>query len=96
MRSVSLKTAARNRRYARDRRGFLEAHPLCQIGWDVRCTGHATEVHHQAGRLPSVFFDQSLWRAACHHCHHQATVLPAEAIRRGVSVSRFNPYGDAA
>lgn len=94
MRTVSLKTAARNRRYSRERREFLAQHPYCQIQWDWSCRGQATEVHHMAGRGRSVFFNQALWRAGCSHCHHMATVNPAEAYRRGVSVHRNG--GDAA
>lgn len=88
MRARSSKTAARDRRYTVERREFLAAHPLCEIAWDAECTWTATEVHHMAGRYPSVYFRHDLWRAACHSCHHQATVHPAEAFRRGVSVHR--------
>jgi hypothetical protein len=94
MKAVSIKTAARNRRYAREREVFLAEHPLCEIGWDVRCTGASTEVHHMAGRFPSVFFDQALWLAGCHHCHQQATDHPTAAFERGVSVHRHG--GEAA
>lgn len=95
MRPVSLKTAARNRRYARERREYLAEHPFCEIRWDGSCTGRATEVHHMAGRYPSVFFDQALWLAGCHGCHDKATRFPAEAIRRGLSVRRHHRGGAA-
>lgn len=88
LRRRSAKTAARDRRYARERVEFLAAHPLCEIGWDAGCTAAAVEVHHMAGRAASVFFDRSRWAASCSHCHRQATENPAEAYRRGVSLHR--------
>lgn len=96
MRAVSLKTAARDRRYRKARDVYLAAHPLCEIGWDVGCTGHATEIHHMAGRYPSVFFDESLWLAGCHHCHGEATVHPEAAYERGISVRRHTIEGAPA
>lgn len=88
MRAKSLKTAARDRRYARDRAEFLAEHPLCEVAWDEHCTHIGDEVHHMAGRYPSIFFRRDLWRSACHSCHQQATDNPAEAYRRGVSLRR--------
>lgn len=63
---------------------FLRANPFCAI-----CgTDYATEVHHKAGRLPSVFFDQSLWLALCSPCHRWVTEHPAAAVQQGWSVRR--------
>lgn len=90
-----MKTAARNRRYARERLAFLEAHPLCEITWDGRCMAAATDVHHMAGRYASVFFDRSKWMASCSPCHQAATVNPAEAFARGVSLHRHSQDGAA-
>ncbi len=87
LRARSAKTAARDRRYARDRRVYLVDNPWCVARLDG-CTGRATEVHHAAGRSPSVFFDQSLWRALCHHDHGVLTRKPALAYRLGLSVRR--------
>lgn len=92
MRTKSLKTAARDRRYAHDRRAFLEAHPLCEIAWDADCTWHASEVHHRKGRGPFMF-DQSTWIAGCHRCHMSAHANPAAAYERGVMLHR-NQTGD--
>lgn len=88
LKSKSTKTAARDRRYAAERLVFLAAHPTCEAELPHICTGRASEVHHQAGRLPSVFFDQTLWLAACHKCHGWITSHPFGAIDRGLSVRR--------
>lgn len=80
----SAKTAARDRRYSKERVPFLEARPLCEICGVAR----STEVHHKAGRGVTVFFDQTLWMAMCHDCHEWTTNHPAEAIEQGYSVRR--------
>ena len=87
MKAVSAKTAARDRRYAIDRVEFLEANPICGALLEG-CRWISTEVHHKAGRLPSVFFRQDLWLAVCWSCHHRITTEPAMAFERGLSVHR--------
>lgn len=88
LRSKSAKTAARDRRYTAERAMFLDAHGACEIRVDDGCTHWATEVQHKAGRGVTVFFDHSLWLAACHHCHMHVTTHPLEAYERGWSVRR--------
>lgn len=88
LRSVSPKTAARDRRYRVGRLAFLRARPRCEARWDAGCTGWSQDVHHMAGRAPSVFFDESLWLPACRHCHDELGRHPWEAMARGLSVSR--------
>lgn len=88
LRARSRSTAQRDARYAIERAEFLEQHPICEATWDDGCTFVATEVHHQGGRAPSVFFRRSWWLAACSTCHHHITTNPAEAIERGLSFHR--------
>lgn len=94
MRAVSAKRAARDRRYRIEREEFLEQHPICEVMVEG-CRWIATEVHHMAGRAPSVFFRKDLWKPACHPCHAYVTEHPAEAFERGWSV-RHNHRGAAA
>lgn len=88
LRSRSAKTAARDRRYRIEREEFLEQHPICEAMHEG-CRFIATEVHHKAGRAPSVFFRHELWLAVCWTCHVWITNHPAEAIARGWSVRRI-------
>jgi len=82
------KTAERDALYADARDRFLFRRRRCEIGWDGGCTGWAHEVHHTKGRVGDLMLDETHWLAACRHCHHQATVNPAEAFDRGVSLHR--------
>lgn len=87
MKRTSTKTAARNRRYARERIAFLTEHPLCGSRLED-CAGLATQVHHMAGRWPSVFFRHDLWLAVCGPCHRWITEHPADSRRLGLSTHR--------
>jgi len=84
----SAKTAERDAAYAAQRDAFLYRRRRCEIAWDRDCTIDATEIHHQAGRSGDRMLDERLWAAACRHCHHLATINPAEAFDRGVSQHR--------
>lgn len=88
LRRRSTKTAARDRRYSTERKQYLLQHPICEAGLDT-CRWSATEVHHRAGRAPSVFFRRELWLAVCSSCHVWITNHPAEAVARGWSVRRI-------
>lgn len=88
LRARSDKTAERDRRYAVERAAFLEERPICEAALDG-CTWVATEVHHRAGRAPSVFFRRELWLPVCHADHVWITGHPAEAFALGLSVHRI-------
>lgn len=63
---------------------LLERFPVCQIQWDDKCTGRATEVDEIVGRgRGGDFLDPSNCQTACHYCHRMKTEHPAEARRRG-------------
>lgn len=85
----SAKTAERDEFYAERRLLFLGAHPRCEIRWE-QCSTWATDVHHRAGRSPSVFFDESLWRAACRSCHMAVESQRERAYRQGHLVHRHH------
>lgn len=95
MRAVSLKTARRDRRYKKERAEFLERRLFCEAGLPG-CGRHAVEVHHMAGRAPSVFFRQDLWKALCTPCHVRVTNFPQEARERGLSVHSSSSYPETA
>jgi hypothetical protein len=88
LRARSVKTAARDARYSRERVVFLAERPICEAGLDS-CSWVATQVHHMAGRAPSVFFRQELWLPVCGGCHGWITDHPGEAFALGLSVHRI-------
>lgn len=94
IRRKSAKTAARDRRYARERLAFLGDHPLCEVSWDEGCTAAATDCHHRRGR-GKYALDRSTFIAACRHCHGRIHAEPAEAYLRGFLEHR-NQSGEAA
>jgi len=84
----STKTADRDVAYKAKREVFLYFRRRCEISWDRGCTIDAHEVHHMQGRVGERMLDERFWMPACRHCHQMATVNPAEAFDRGVSLHR--------
>jgi hypothetical protein len=74
--------------YSPLRRKFLEENPTCQARIQGKCTRIATQVHHKAGRIGSLYLDVSKWLAICHECHTWITEFSKEAIEMGLSESR--------
>ncbi len=86
MRSVSAKTAKRNREYHKLRELYLDNVPRCEIRWDSRCLGVATEIDHKVRRntAPHLVLDLRNFQAACRNCHHNKEHNPEEAKERGL------------
>ena len=92
MKSVSTKTAKRNREYARKARLYKLTHPNCEIMWDDLCSMQTTEVDHVINRkhlTAEQFLDERNWQGACHHCHHMKTTHPDEARERGLAAKSW-------
>lgn len=79
----------RDKRYKPIRDRFILAHPKCMIIRDD-CTIRATEVHHPEGKIGELYFDDSIFVAACHRCHRWAEEHPTEAKLLGFSRDRLN------
>lgn len=88
LKARSDKTAARDELYKERREIYLAANRRCVAAWDG-CTREATDVHHAAGRWPSVFFDEGLWRALCRNCHTAVESQRERAYDEGLLVHRY-------
>lgn len=85
IKKVSTKRAAENQVYARLRKEYLEAYPVCEV---VECHWKATEIHHMAGRVGDLLTDVNNFLAVCDVCHQRITVDSAWAISQGYSILR--------
>jgi hypothetical protein len=84
---------------------LLEERPRCEIRWDERCQGRATEVDEVLSRgRGGDYRDPDNCQTACSPCHAAKHNYPLEAVRRKVARNswdrslRFPPEwgGDAA
>lgn len=82
---VSAKRAVENKEYARLRKDYLEAYPVCEV---VECQRKATEIHHQHGRENEKLTDVNFFLAVCRPCHERITLDPKWAIDNGYSFPR--------
>jgi hypothetical protein len=85
---LSKKRAAEMRVYRKGRIEFLNENPECAAKLPG-CTGQATQVHHQKGRIGANLNDRRFWMAICHNCHTRAENDPKEAKERGFSLNRL-------
>jgi 5-methylcytosine-specific restriction endonuclease McrA len=68
---------------------LLEERPVCEIRWDEHCTGESVDVDEIMGRgVGGSIMDESNLQTTCRSCHHQKTIHPAEAVRRGFTIQR--------
>lgn len=74
--------------YSKLRKDFLEKNPLCQAHLPDLCQGVATEIHHRAGKIGSLYCDVTNFLAICRPCHNYITQFSKEAIERGLSKKR--------
>lgn len=67
------------RAYAKKRKKYLAAHPVCE-----KCHAQAsTDIHHTAKRYGALLNIESLWRAVCRTCHDGIHRNPKEAREAG-------------
>lgn len=77
---VSAKRAVENKEYARLRRDYLEAYPVCEV---VECHRKATEIHHIKGRANELLTDVNYFLAVCDVCHQRIHAEPIWAEASG-------------
>ena len=74
--------------YSSLRRKFLEENPMCQAHLPGLCLGQASEIHHRAGKIGSLYCDINNFLAICRPCHNYITIYSKEAIELGLSEKR--------
>lgn len=63
---------------------LLAERPWCEIRWDAKCWGLATEVHEPGMRSRGAdICDPEQCVTGCHYCHRMVHDHPAEATERG-------------
>lgn len=72
--------------YSRERKLFLEAHPLCKMALPGICTYHSTDVHHRDGRIGSNYLDKTKWIPGCRACHVWIHNNPKSARELGLLI----------
>jgi len=85
IKKVSPKRSSQNQQYAKLRKEYLEAYPVCEV---PECHAKAKHIHHMAGRENEKLLDTNYFLAVCEPCHHRITVDSAWAIANGYSVLR--------
>src|SRR5690349_10510212 len=73
IRKVSPQRAVENKEYARLRRDYLEAYPVCEV---VECHRKSTQIHHMAGRSNELLNNVDLFLAVCDICHQRIHAEP--------------------
>lgn len=78
LRRVSKRRAKALKAYTPLRRGFLAAHPFCQVcHYRNRNSAKATDVHHMNGRHNERLNATEDWLAVCRCCHDHIHAHPA-------------------
>ena len=83
LRKRTAKRAGEERQYSKERKVFLLANPVCK-----RCSGKASDAHHQKGRIGSLLLDKRFWIPVCRSCHDWITEFSTAAIEQGYSFKR--------
>ncbi len=82
LRPVSKKQSAKLSVYSRLRKEFLSENDVCQARL-TGCTYRATDIHHTAGRGPSLNRVET-WMGVCRNCHDIIHRMPKDlAYARG-------------
>lgn len=77
--------------YSKERKLFLNLHPMCQAHLSGICSQTATDVHHMKGRVGELLLDKTNWLAVCRQCHNYIELNPITAKALGFSKSRLEP-----
>ncbi len=76
---ISKSRALKLAEYAKLKRQFFKAHPMCQ-----RCLIRpSVDIHHSRGRAGSLLCDTEFWFALCRPCHDDIQVRPHVARVEG-------------
>lgn len=79
LRRVSNRRAAENRIYARERKKYLEEHPMCEACLDRP----SVELHHKRSRIGRLLCDVRFFFATCSVCHAWIHDNPRKARELG-------------
>lgn len=80
LKKVSAKRAVENKEYARLRKDYMEAYPVCEV---VECHRKSTTVHHIKGRANELLTDVNYFLAVCDVCHQRIHAEPIWAENNG-------------
>ncbi len=85
LRKISKKMSSRLREYAKVRKEYLAAHPMCEV-----CGRQAsTEIHHKKSRIGNLLCEKEYFLAVDSLCHRLLTDNPKFAIEKGFSLDRL-------
>lgn len=73
VKKVSAKRSVENQQYARLRKEYLEAYPVCEV---VECHRKSTQIHHIKGRANDLLNDVNYFLAVCDLCHQRIHAEP--------------------
>lgn len=85
LKKVSAKRAIENKEYARLRKDYLEAYPVCEV---VECHFPSKEIHHMQGREGDKLTDINFFLAVCPGCHRKIETDTQWARDNGYSILR--------
>ena len=86
IRKNSKKRAKQMRDYSIVRLEYLDSHPVCEVCGQA----HASEIHHQAGKVGERLTDKKHFLAVCRQCHFDIETHPDWAKKKGYSISRLS------
>lgn len=75
--------------YSVARKGYLEAHPMCEAKIPG-CGLKATDIHHKRGRTGEYYLDTTNFLAVCRSCHTIIETQPKLAKEEDWSKSRLH------
>lgn len=86
--SRSPKRILLDKEYSAKRKVFLEVNPMCQAHLPGICTQYSTDVHHKAGRIGTLYLDETFWLSSCRACHSWIELHPKESREMGLSLTK--------
>lgn len=87
MNKVSKGMRDRMKLYDKVKKEFLESHRICET---VECKNPSTQVHHRAGRIGALLYEDSLFMAVCMSCHSKIEEKRQWARDMGYSLDRLS------
>lgn len=96
IKKVSKTQAKRLAQYHKQRKKWFENpdNQYCKLNMTEDCTAdnpkEATDIHHTAGRVGSLLYEEKFWLPGDRVCHRLAHDKDKEAKQKGVSVLRLS------
>ena len=86
IKNISDKQLKRLAKYRPIRDAYLKANPICEC-----CiASESTDIHHKAGRIGDLLWDNRHFLAVCRNCHTRIETSPDWAKEKGYSVTRLD------